>query len=922
VKIVSIDFETRSAADLRKTGVYVYASDPSTDVWCMAYSWDGEDVSVWSPGDPIDPKLEDWIVEGGKLQAWNAQFERVIWNTIMVSRHNWPRTKSSQWYCTMAQASTAGLPRALGQAAAVLGVEEQKDKVGQALMMRMARPRRTNEDGTHVWWNTPDKIEALIDYCRQDVRTEMDVSTHVTYLAESERQLYLLDQRINDRGVLLDRDLLDRVRVLADESKAEIDAEIYRLTRGEVRSATNGMHLVRWLSKYGVHTASVDKQAVAAILAAPDLHPVIRRVMELRQAGAKSSTAKLNAMEYAASADGRMRGLLVYHGAATGRWSGKLVQPQNFPRPVRKQAELDEIIGKLKAGESVTEHGHGTEIAADLLRSMLISAPDHCLMFADYSAIEARVLAWVAGQKDLVETFAKGGDVYIKMAGAIYGVAEDKVTPEQRQVGKMAILGCFEEDTLVLTERGWKPIVYLTTQDRVWDGEEWVTHQGVVYQGYKEVHRANGVGATPDHEILTGHGWQEWRKVHTNPSLLKSALSLVNLPSESGSTISGHGTRAVNVPAAGLGSLTGTIFSAVNRLAVTTAQSVNRVRLKRNIAAMRTLYPTSFIASGYSTAFPLASNVVKIPATLPGSITADEASAYIQSGYATEKRSSPILSRSMDGTCHIWNWIASTTMLATNQVISALSHGLKICLTAAQRKLCRTKSTVCVRKSHVYDVSYAGPRNRFTILTDSGPVIVHNCGYGMGGKRFAEQCATMGIAVDVEEAQRIVAIYRQENNRIAAYWRDLEAEFLQLTRDALDQGETIVRLPLRSGRSLTYRNPRIVQRATPWGTPQDIVEVETLNSMTRQWVTQKVWGGLLVENVVQATARDMMAGAMMRLEQKGYPVIMSVHDEIICEVPDGFGSLDEMIDIMTAPPAWAAGCPIAAEGKEGPRYRK
>lgn len=637
MKIVSIDFETRSAADLRKTGVYAYAADPSTDVWCMAYSWDGEDVRVWSPGDPIDTELEDWIVEGGKLQAWNANFERVIWNTIMAPRYNWPRTRSGQWYCTMAQASTAGLPRALGQAAAVLGVEEQKDKVGQALMMRMARPRRTEPDGTHVWWNTADKIAALVDYCRQDVRTEMDVSTHIPYLSDSERQLYLLDQRINDRGVLLDRDLLDRVRVLADESKAEIDAEINRLTRGEVRSATNGMHLVAWLRKYGVLTSSVDKQAVAEILAVPDLHPVIRRVLELRQAGAKSSTAKLNAMEYAASADGRMRGLLVYHGAATGRWSGKLVQPQNFPRPVRKQAELDVIIDKLKADQSVADHGYGTEIAADLLRSMIIAAPDHRLMFADYSAIEARVLAWVAGQKDLVETFAKGGDVYRKMAAAIYETTPEQVTDNQRQIGKMATLGC---------------------------------------------------------------------------------------------------------------------------------------------------------------------------------------------------------------------------------------------------------------------------------------------GYGMGGKRFAEQCATMGIAVDVEEAQRIVAIYRQENDRIAAYWRDLEAEFLQLTSEALEQGETIVRLPLRSGRSLTYRNPRIVQRETPWGTPQDIVEIDTLNSVTRQWVTQKVWGGLLVENVVQATARDLMAGAMMRLEQKGYPVIMSVHDEIICEVPDGFGSLDEMIEIMTNPPAWASGCPIAAEGKEGPRYRK
>jgi DNA polymerase len=635
--ICSIDFETRSAVDLRKTGVYVYATDVSTDVWCMAYSWDGEDVRVWSPGDPMDSKLEDWIVEGGKLQAWNANFERVIWNKIMAPRYNWPRTKAGQWYCTMAQASAAGLPRALGQAAAVLGVEEQKDKVGQALMLRMARPRKTLADGTHTWWTTPDKVQALIDYCIQDVRTEMDVSTHIPYLPDSERQLFLLDQRINDRGVMLDRDLLERVRALATESKAEIDAEINRLTKGEVRSATQGMHLAAWLRKYGVQTSSVDKQAVAKILSSDGLHPVIRRVVELRQSGAKSSTAKLDAMEHAAGEDDRMRGLLVYHGAATGRWSGKLVQPQNFPRPVRKQAELDEIIAKLKADQSVAEHGHGTEIAADLLRSMIIAAPDHRLMFADYSAIEARVLAWMAGQKDLVETFAKGGDVYIKMASAIYNVPEDKVTPEQRQVGKMAILGC---------------------------------------------------------------------------------------------------------------------------------------------------------------------------------------------------------------------------------------------------------------------------------------------GYGMGGKRFAEQCAVMGIDVDVEEAKRIVSIYRQENNQIAAYWQSLEAEYLELARDALDQGETILRYALPSGRHLTYRNPRIVQRETPWGTSQDTVEIDTLNSITRQWVPQKIWGGLAVENVVQATARDLMAGAMMRLESAGYPVIMSVHDEIICEVPVGYGSLDEMIEIMTSPPAWAKGCPIAAEGKEGPRYRK
>lgn len=635
--IVSIDFETRSAADLRKTGVYVYADDLSTDVWCMAYAFGSEDPAIWTPEMPVDSRLAAYIEKGGALRAWNANFERVIWNKIMVSRYGWPRTKSGQWYCTMAQASTMGLPRALGQAAAVLGLDEQKDKSGQALMMRMARPRKANPDGSLVWWNTPDKLEALIAYCLQDVRTEVAVAEALSPMDPNERQLFLLDQRINDRGVMLDRELLDRVRVLADDSKAWIDSEIARLTKGEVVGATKGVQLVSWLRRYGVNTKSVDKQNVTAMLALPDLHPVIRRVLELRQDGAKSSTAKLDAMENAAGEDSRMRGLLVYHGAATGRWSGKLVQPQNFPRPAKKQDELNEIIEKLKAGEDVSSHGAGTQIAADLLRSMIIAKPDHRLLFADYAAIEARVLAWMAGQSQLVKTFAEGGDVYKEMAKDIYGKPVDKIDSGERQVGKMAILGC---------------------------------------------------------------------------------------------------------------------------------------------------------------------------------------------------------------------------------------------------------------------------------------------GYGMGGKRFAEQCAAMGIEVDVEEAKRIVSVYRESNDRISAYWQQTEREFIDRCRDAIADGHSVVRIPLPSGRRLTYHNPRIVQRETPWGELRDTAEVDTLNSVTRQWTSQLIWGGLLTENYVQATARDLMAGAMMRLETSDYHVIMSVHDEIICEVPQDHGSLDEMVALMTQVPSWAEGCPIAAEGKEGIRYEK
>ena len=634
--VVSIDFETRSAVDLRKTGVYKYASDPSTDIWCMAYKapW-SDDVQVWLPGNEMDERLEDWIVEGGLLSAWNANFERTIWNEIMVSRYQWPRTSIKQWRCTMAQASAMGLPRALGQAASVLGVEEQKDKAGAALMLRMARPRKVNADGSYTWWNTKDKIDTLVAYCIQDVKTELSVAATLNDMPDSERRLYQLDQRINDRGVKVDLDLIERVSKLANSASENIDAEIKRLTNGQVKAATNAMDLTAWLRSYGLQVKSVDKQTVTRMLGMEKLHPIIKQVLRLRQDGAKSSTAKYEAMVNAANADNRMRGLLMYHGAATGRWSGRLVQPQNFPRPQKKQDELDQIIAKLKADEDVSEYGAGTVLASDLLRSMLIAEDGHRLMFADYSAIEARVLAWIAGQTDLVETFRNGGDVYKEMASAIYNVNVENVTDGQRQVGKMAILGC---------------------------------------------------------------------------------------------------------------------------------------------------------------------------------------------------------------------------------------------------------------------------------------------GYGMGGKRFAEQCATMGINVDEDEAKRIVSVYREKNNRIARYWRDSENEFVEMVKEA---GRVrSVELPLPSGRSLTYHNPRIIQRETPWGAMRDTAQVDTLNSVTRQWVSQIIWGGLLTENVVQATARDLMATAMMALELKGYNVILSVHDEIISEVPDDFGSLEEMIDIMTRCPSWADGCPINAEGKEGKRYRK
>lgn len=930
--ICSIDFETRSAVDLRKTGVYVYAADASTDVWCMAYSWDGEDVSVWRPGMPIDTKLEDWIVEGGKLQAWNANFERVIWGQIMVPRYNWPRTKSKQWYCTMAQASAAGLPRALGQAAAVLGVEEQKDKAGQALMLRMARPRRTNEDGTHVWWETADKVQALIDYCAQDVRTEMDVSTHIPYLPDSERQLFLLDQRINDRGVMLDRDLLQRVRTLADNSKAEIDAEINRLTQGEVRSATQGMHLAAWLRKYGVNTTSVDKQAVAKILAHDGLHPVIRKVVELRQSGAKSSTAKLDAMEYAAGSDDRMRGLLVYHGAATGRWSGKLVQPQNFPRPVRKQAELDEIIEKLKSDEDVSDHGHGTEVAADLLRSMIIAAPNHRLMFADYSAIEARVLAWMAGQTDLVETFAKGGDVYIKMAATVFGVKEENVTPEQRQVGKSLVLGCgfqmsakrFSEFAKVDMDLAVKAVgAYRETNYRIvafWkESEELYLEIGraaaedkksymevplpsgrkLTYRNPRIVQRETPWGAMQDTvEIDTLNSiTRQWV-----PQKIWGGLAVENCIAEGTFVLTDNGWKPIEnidvsdkvhdgvdfVSHGGLVSKSMQTCIEVDGVWMTPDHEVlTDDGWKPGLENPRPYRPTFRTPDGYAPrAEQWAQTFLALSMRLRGAVREGGG----RSNEGLEERANAELwmpnfpfavagftdprNESASGVCGVAQYersLPTSDASSMEKLRRAWNHGLRTVAGTLRAFLGRYGADLSAR------VGFGSNRQQWSLLAGELPV-------GYPSQERDEQ------AHDGSGSGRSDAFERD---------RHFGIDVILPAEARLDSG-------------------RIAPRPA-----SDKQVFDILNAGPRhRFVVLGKGGPFIVHNCVQATARDLMAGAMMRLEQQGYPVIMSVHDEIICEVPEGFGSLDEMIRIMTEVPGWAKGCPIAAEGKEGPRYCK
>ena len=316
-----IDLETYSPCDLKRAGVYRYAEHPQTRVLCTAWAFDNLAVQVVPglPPDHVRQALADPAVE---KHAWNANFERTLLGPL----------DPEPWCCTMVQAAYWGLPMSLEQAGAALSLPVQKDVVGAKTMKRLMKP---GKDGTDAHTRDPADLQTLMDYCRQDVEVERAISRAVPPLPASEQRLWVVDQRMSDRGVALDLALVERLRDVAEASERELVDEFVGLLGG--LKPSQGAKVIEWLGQQGVTVLSLDKAAVAEALGRADLPPEARRALEIRQEFAKSSTKKLDAMLASVCSDGRVRGLTQFYGATrTGRWAGRLIQIQNLARPVIK----------------------------------------------------------------------------------------------------------------------------------------------------------------------------------------------------------------------------------------------------------------------------------------------------------------------------------------------------------------------------------------------------------------------------------------------------------------------------------------------------------------------------------------------------------------------------------------------------------
>jgi DNA polymerase len=344
-----IDLETVAVVDLRRTGVYRYAEDRHTDVivaWLhcpQTGEWE-----EWRPGRPVPGLVKRAIVEGWTIHAWNAQFEFVLWSCVLGPRHGWPVPKLAQMDCTMARAMYWGWPASLDTAAVAMGLAVQKDQEGYSLMLRMCRPRAFNEDGAPRWWHQEDqaKYDRLSAYCKTDVATEVAAGALLPPLPPTERKLWLLDQRMNAKGLPVDTGLVDVMSRVAADAEARLKAEMKALTGGAVSGPTAHAALSTWLTNHCVVLPDLRADTLRAVLRDKTkvLTPTVREVLQLRLDGAKASVAKLKAFKEAVCADGHVKGMLRYYGAnRTGRWSGAggaKVQPHNIVRGTIKRPDL------------------------------------------------------------------------------------------------------------------------------------------------------------------------------------------------------------------------------------------------------------------------------------------------------------------------------------------------------------------------------------------------------------------------------------------------------------------------------------------------------------------------------------------------------------------------------------------------------
>lgn len=450
---LSIDIETYSSVDIKKSGLYKYVQSDDFEILLFAYSLDGGDVQIidMACGEKIPDQLVQAMFDPDVLKhAYNAAFE---WYCLSKYFKSDPIPWLSQWRCTMLHGLYCGYTKGLATTGEAIGLPQEKRKLdtGSALIRTFSTPHKPtarNPTTRVLPHHEPKKWQLFKEYCVQDVVTEMEIERRLSVfpVPEQVQQEWELDQRINVAGVRLDMDMVDGAIAIAKSVTETLMQEARALTGLENPNSVG--QLKDWVeAQTGIPVKSLDKETVKDLLAKPDLPIKVRRMMKLRQELGKSSVKKYEAMVKSVCKDGRVRGLLRFYGAnRTGRWAGQFVQAQNLPRNYIEDLDLArQLIKARDTGMIALTFGNVPDTLSQLIRTAFIPTEGHKFVVADFSAIEARVIAWLAGETWRQEVFRTHGKIYEASASAMFGVPIEKIkkgNPEYalRQKGKIAEL--------------------------------------------------------------------------------------------------------------------------------------------------------------------------------------------------------------------------------------------------------------------------------------------------------------------------------------------------------------------------------------------------------------------------------------------------------------------------------------------------
>lgn len=699
-----LDIESYSECDLKSAGASRYAEHESTAVLIVCWAVGDNPVRIWFPSWDIPALIETGLrVKHNPLllyvqpncpeellalaadpsqlfAAHNAAFERTLLNGLPGKKIGFPPIPINRWICTAAKAAEAGLPRALGDAAAALGTAP-KDGGGRLVMLQLAKPRK-GKDPRYTPENAPEKFIDLALYCMDDVIAERDIDKTLPDLSEKELRAWQLDQAVNDRGVRVDLAAIADVQFLIAEYKNELEALCLQWTKIK---PTQRALLADWVREHGYPGLSdMQAETIKRVTADPTCSPEAARVLQLYSTYGSKAVSKYTAMEEAVCADGRLRGMLLFYGAHTGRWSSMIVQLQNLFRSLIEDCSTAIEAFKPRSLDWIRclYAIDPMKVFASCTRGMLVPAPEHDFLALDFSGVESRVIAWLAGEDWKLQAFrdydaGTGPDNYKLAYARAFQIPVEDVTKEQRQIGKVMELA-------------------------------------LGYEG--------GVGA------------------------------------------------------------------------FTTMVSTYGVDLDDLVRSMDGKIPDD----------------------------ARESGEWMWNNYGAHR--TPDSERERYITCDALKYLW--------------------------------------RKSHPKIVQM------WKDLKTSARLAVENPG----------------------------KIYGLNNDRLRFSVR----------------GEWLYML-LPSGRKLAYYKPQV---------DGEIISYMGIDTDTRRWMRTATYGGKCAEQGTQATARDLLLDAMFRLENAGYPIVLTVHDEEVSEVRKGFGSIEEASQIMCASEAWAAELPVAVAGWREDRFRK